>query len=194
MSERDVVIPDHREALKRNHNKNDVVARWLFPVHGKLFDIELEHGTISGKRVIWVNGEEVLRRDMMYRLVGEDVFFVEDKRCIVHIFPSTGFKYTYKLFIDGLECEIYNQAQSKVLKTWEIRINDVNYRVVLEKDTLNIYLNGLLREEKPEFVDGGTDVEFFEEGHRFILSARSSGDKEEALSYKLTVNGRLHEI
>lgn len=81
-------IPDHREALKKNHSKGDLVARWVIPVRGKLFDIELEHGTISGKRVIWVNGEEILRRDMMYRLVGEDTFFLEDKRCIIHVRPA----------------------------------------------------------------------------------------------------------
>jgi hypothetical protein len=187
-------IPDHSEALRKNHNKNDIVARWLFPVHGKLFDIELEHGTISGKRVIWVNGEEVLRRDMMYRLVGEDVFFVENKRCIIHIFPSTGFKYTYKLFIEGIECEIYNQNQSKILKTWEIRINEITYRVVLEKDTLNIFLNGVLREEKPEFTDSGTETKFSENGHIFVLSAGSSGDKNELISYKLSVNGAIQEV
>lgn len=78
-------IPDHREALKKNHGKNDVVARWVVPIRGKLFDIEFEHGTLSGKRVVWVNGEEVLRRDLMYRLVGEDVFHLEDKRCILHV-------------------------------------------------------------------------------------------------------------
>lgn len=81
----EVVIPDHREALKKNHSKNDLVARWVIPIRGKLYDIELEHGTISGKRVIWVNGEEILRRDMMYRLVGEDTFFLDEKRCIIHV-------------------------------------------------------------------------------------------------------------
>jgi hypothetical protein len=186
-------IPDYREDLKQNHNKNDVVARWIFPVHGKIFDIELEHGTISGKRVIWVNGEEVMRRDMMYRLVGEDVFFVEEKRCIIHIFPASNFKYSYKLFIDGIECEIYNQAQSKIMKTWEIKINDVNYRVVLEKDTLNVYLNGILRDEKPEFCEGGTDTIFTDNGHTFVLSARS-GDSSEPICYKLKVNGAVQEI
>lgn len=85
----DVSIPDHRESLKKNHSKSDVVARWVIPIKGKLYDIELEHGTISGKRVIWVNGEEVLRRDMMYRLVGEDNFWLEDKRCIIHVKYST---------------------------------------------------------------------------------------------------------
>lgn len=109
------------------------------------------------------------------------------------IFPSTGFKYSYKLFVDGVECEIYNQAQSKILKTWEIKINDKTYRAVLEKDTLNIYLNGLLREEKPEFVDGGTDTQFSEDGHVFIVSARS-GNRTEPICYKLTVNGAAQEV
>lgn len=109
------------------------------------------------------------------------------------IFPSTGFKYSYKLFVDGLECEIYNQTQSRILKTWEIKINDKTYRVVLEKDTLNIYLNGSLREEKPEFVDGGTETQFSEDGHNFIVSARS-GNKTEPIIYKLSVNGAVQEV
>lgn len=108
------------------------------------------------------------------------------------IFPSTGFKYTYKLFVDGLECEIYNQTQSRILKTWEIKINDKTYRVVLEKDTLNIYLNGTLREEKPEFVDGGTDTQFLEDEHNFIVSARSG--TQEPICYKLSVNGAVQEV
>ena len=80
-----VTIPDHSEALNKNHGKNDVVARWVIPVRGKLYDIELEHGNISGKRVIWINGSEVLRRDFQYRLVGEDTFYLDDKRCIIHV-------------------------------------------------------------------------------------------------------------
>lgn len=79
------------------------------------------------------------------------------------------------------------------MKTWEIKINDKTYRVVLEKDTLNIYLNGVMREEKPEFVDGGTDTQFSDDGHLFIVSARS-GTHNEPICYKLSVNGAVHEV
>jgi Fas apoptotic inhibitory molecule (FAIM1) len=79
------------------------------------------------------------------------------------------------------------------LKTWEIKINDKNYRVVLEKDTLNIFLNGVLREEKPEFVESGTETHFAEDGHKFALSARS-GDQNDPIIYTLSVNGAVHEI
>lgn len=109
------------------------------------------------------------------------------------IFPSSGFKYNYKLFVDGVECEIYNQNQSKIIKTWEIKINDKMYRVVLEKDALNIYLNGILREEKSEFVDDGTDTQFLEDGHLFIVSARS-GTQNDPICYKLSVNGAVQEV
>lgn len=65
--------------------------------------------------------------------------------------------------------------------------------MVLEKDTLNIFLNGVLREEKPEFVDGGTDTQFIEDGHVFIVNARS-GNRNEPIFYKLTVNGAVLEV
>lgn len=67
------------------------------------------------------------------------------------------------------------------------------FRVVLEKDTLNIYLNGLLREEKAEFVDGGTDHQFIDNGHKFVVSARS-GNRNEPICYKLSVNGAVQEV
>ena len=110
------------------------------------------------------------------------------------IIPSTGFKYNYKLFVEGVEYETFNKNQLKVLKTWEIKINDKMYRIVLEKDTLNIYLNGDLRDEKPEFVDDGTETSFMQDDHIFILSAGSSANRSEGICYNLTVNGALHEV
>lgn len=114
----------------------------------------------------------------------------------LQILPASGFKYSYKLFIDGVECEIYNQQQSRILKTWEIKINDKTYRVVLERDTLNVYLNGNLRDEKPEFVDAGTDTVFVADGHVFIVKARRSGGQngDDPICYNLTVNGAVQEV
>lgn len=88
---------------------------------------------------------------------------------------------------------MYNKAQSKILKTWQIKIFDKTFRVVLEKDSLNIYLNGVVREEKAEFVDGGTETQFIEDDHIFIISARS-GNADEPICYKLTVNGAAQEV
>lgn len=123
----DVTIPDHREALKKNHNKNDLVARWVIPVRGKLYDIELEHGTISGKRVIWVNGEEILRRDMMYRLVGEDNFFLEDKRCIIHVRPFFVIKIFYKMKIKLFRFS--RQLASNTVISFLLTASNVKYTI-----------------------------------------------------------------
>lgn len=84
----------------------------------------------------------------MFKLVGEDVFFLEEgKRCIIRVDPLPGFKYNYLLFVDGKSYEQYTESLSKALKTWEINLNNKLYRVVLEKDTLNVYLNGIVRPE-----------------------------------------------
>lgn len=58
---------------------------------------------------------------------------------------------------------------------------------------MNIYLNGVIREEKPEFVENGTDTKFVEDDHVFIISARS-GSCDEPICYKLTINGAAQEV
>lgn len=68
--------------------------------------------------------------------------------------------------------------------------------MVLERDTLNVYLNGVLRDEKPEFVDAGTDTSFAEDGHVFVVKARHSGtgNGDETICYNLSVNGAVQEV
>ena len=40
--------------------ESDVVAVWNIPMSDKMYKIEFEHGTTSGKRVVRVNGKVVL--------------------------------------------------------------------------------------------------------------------------------------
>ncbi|XP_058460443.1 fas apoptotic inhibitory molecule 1 isoform X2 [Malaya genurostris] len=167
----------------------DVVARWRVPMHGKIYEVEFEHGSTSGKRVLWIDKKEIFRRDWMFKLVGEDMFKLEDKRCIIRVDPLPGFKYNYSLYVDGKSYEQFSESQAKALKTWEINMGNNFYRIVLEKNTLNIYVNGKLIEESGEFVDGGTDTTFLEDGNTFVLSARTSGNKREGIVHGLTING-----
>ncbi|XP_058830725.1 fas apoptotic inhibitory molecule 1 [Topomyia yanbarensis] len=176
---------------KRNGNatNREVVARWRVPMYGKIHEVEFEHGSASGKRVLWVDKEEIFRRDWMFKLVGEDTFKLEDKRCIIRVDPLPGFKYSYSLFVDGKSYEQFSESQAKALKTWEVNLRDNFYRIVLEKNTLNIYVNGKLIEENGEFVDGGTETTFIEDSNTFVLSARTSGNKREGIVHTLTING-----
>ncbi|XP_065080997.1 fas apoptotic inhibitory molecule 1 [Ochlerotatus camptorhynchus] len=167
----------------------EVVARWRVPMHGKIHEVEFEHGTASGKRVLWIDKEEIFRREWMFKLVGEDMFKLEDKRCIIRVDPLPGFKYSYSLYVDGKSYEQFTESQAKALKTWEVNLGDNFYRIVLEKNTLNIYVNGKLIEENGEFVDGGTDTTFIEDGNTFVLTARTSGNKRDGIVHLLAVNG-----
>lgn len=47
---------DDAIALAAYENR-DVVAEWQVPVRGKLHNLEFEHGTTSGKRILWMNGQ-----------------------------------------------------------------------------------------------------------------------------------------
>lgn len=43
------------------YENRDVAAEWQVPVRGKLHKVEFEHGTTSGKRILWID-EKVLCR------------------------------------------------------------------------------------------------------------------------------------
>lgn len=56
---------------------------------------------------------------------------------------------------------------------------------------MNIFLNGVLREEEGEFADdeeGGTDTLFVEDGHAFRVSARSGQNARDGLAYSAYVD------
>ena len=46
----------------------DLVAVWEISLADGVHIIEFEHGTTSGKRVIRVNKEEILRKEWMFKL------------------------------------------------------------------------------------------------------------------------------
>lgn len=95
--------------------------------------MEFEHGTASGKRVIWINQKEVLRREWMFKLVGEDSFKLDGVRCIIRVDPAPGFRYIYNLFVDGKPFSQFTERQARILKAWETTIGHQDYRVVLGK-------------------------------------------------------------
>lgn len=44
------------EAAAREQ-KREIAAEWRVPTKGKIYIIEFEHGTTSGKRVLWIDGK-----------------------------------------------------------------------------------------------------------------------------------------
>lgn len=70
---------------------SDLVAYWDVPLSDGVHKIEFEHGTTTGKRVIRVDGKEIVRRDWMFKLVGNEVFKVGNAKCVIKVGLRTGF-------------------------------------------------------------------------------------------------------
>lgn len=94
----------------------------------------------------------------MFKLVGDDIFNLDDVRCIIRVCntilyycnyyvhyvcwhnsninytqvnPAPGFKFQYALYVDGKPFEQYKERQARALKTWEKMLGEKNYRIVL---------------------------------------------------------------
>lgn len=46
---------DSKKESNVTETKRDIIAEWRIPIKGRLHKIEFEHGTASGKRVLWIN-------------------------------------------------------------------------------------------------------------------------------------------
>uniref|UniRef100_A0A673NLJ7 Fas apoptotic inhibitory molecule b n=1 Tax=Sinocyclocheilus rhinocerous TaxID=307959 RepID=A0A673NLJ7_9TELE len=120
----------------------DIVGTW--DVSDGVYRIEFEHGSTTGKRVIYINGKEVLRRDWMFKLVGKEMFPVgsTDTKATISIEAITGFSYEYTLEINGKSLQTFLDNRSKISKTWVLKLGGADYRIVLEKDTMDVWCNG----------------------------------------------------
>lgn len=52
---KDLSLDSKPESNHGKETKKDITAEWRIPIKGKLHKIEFEHGTASGKRVLWIN-------------------------------------------------------------------------------------------------------------------------------------------
>lgn len=78
----------------------------------------------------------------MFKLVGTEVFKIGKHNCVITIESASGFTYEYTLEVDGKSYQKFCENQSKVLQAWTFIIHDVQYRVALEKNTMDIWVNG----------------------------------------------------
>lgn len=49
----------------QTYEKREVSAEWHVPLRGNLHVIEFEHGTTSGKRIVWVDGKVFMPKYFM---------------------------------------------------------------------------------------------------------------------------------
>lgn len=77
-----------------------VVKEWEIEIAGP-HTVRVEHNTISGKLVISLDGEEILRRPRKFWDTGcEHRFTVDGTRCLVRVVYIT-YHCLYELWVDG---------------------------------------------------------------------------------------------
>ncbi|CAH0388377.1 unnamed protein product [Bemisia tabaci] len=169
----------------------DLVGVWQVPLSSGVRTIEFEHGTATGKRIVRVDGKEIIRKDWMFKLVGDEAFDLDGTRCIIRVEPYGTFSYCYSFLVDGKSLASFTRQQSKTTSTWVVNDGDTNYRIVLDKNTLDIWVNGKIVDVTRNFVDEGTEMHFPLGNIPAYVKTVSSGDKREGLIYTLIANNEI---
>ena len=117
----------------------DVVATWEVNLSDGKHRVQFEHGTTTGKRVVTVDNEEVLRNNWMFRLVGKESFNVGGKRATIHIEAVSGFQYEYTLEVDGKPLKKFVENRKKTAKVWAFLLDGIETRVVLGRLYFDFY-------------------------------------------------------
>ncbi|XP_072273976.1 fas apoptotic inhibitory molecule 1 isoform X3 [Pyxicephalus adspersus] len=122
-----------RSRYGRLEKMTDLVAVWEVALSDGIHKIEFEHGTTSGKRVVYVDGKEIIRKDWMFKLVGKETFPVgaSQTKATINIDAVSGFAYEYTLEVNGKSLKKYMENRSKTTNTWLLHLDGEDCRVVL---------------------------------------------------------------
>ncbi|XP_038588725.1 fas apoptotic inhibitory molecule 1-like [Micropterus salmoides] len=169
----------------------DVVAMWEVALSDGVYRIEFAHGTTTGKRIVYINGQEVIRKDWLFKLVGKETFTVGSAhtKATIIIEAISGFAYEYTLEIDGKSLQKFISDRAQTTKTWLLKVDGQDCRVVLEKDTMDVWCNGQKMDTMGEFVDDGTETHFMVGEHECCIKATSGGKKKSGIVHCLLLDG-----
>ncbi|XP_069120710.1 fas apoptotic inhibitory molecule 1-like [Argopecten irradians] len=169
----------------------DTVASWKLPLPDGVHIIEFDHGTTSGKRVIRVDQKELMRKDWMFKLVGRETFQVGKTKCTISIEAVSGFAYEYTLEVNGKPLKKFKENQGKIQQSWHVVVDGEIKRICLEKDTLDVWMDGQKLETGGEFQSDGDGVEthfMINERMAGRIVATSSGKRSKGIIHTLFVN------
>ncbi|XP_014473590.1 PREDICTED: fas apoptotic inhibitory molecule 1 [Dinoponera quadriceps] len=167
---------------------NEPTAKWTVPMSDGNHVVEFEHGTATGKRVVKIDGNEIVHRDWMFRLVGDEIFMFNSTKFVIRVDPMPGLKYSYSLWVNGKSYKQFVQSQTKILETWLAKVENEEYRIVLDKQTHSVWVNGQEVEVENEFMDGGAEILFSVNDLSASIRSYSSEQKEIGIAYVLYIN------
>ncbi|CAG9766220.1 unnamed protein product [Ceutorhynchus assimilis] len=176
----------------QSQDRSNLVAYWSVPLLDGAHTVEFEHGTTTGKRVLRLDGKEVLRKDWMFKLVGDIQFTLgaQQAKCELRVDPKSPFSFRYSLIVDGKPAEKFTEKLLEAIKSWSVVDNGKRYGVVFAKHTLEIWVNGQTVDVDRDFVEGGSEMKFkLDDFEATIRSQTNSANKE--IVYNLFVGNHL---
>ena len=119
---------------------SDVVGVWEVSLSDGIHTVKFEHGTTTGKRVIYVDSREIVRHNWMFKLVGKECFKIGKTSAHISIEAVSGFAYEYTLYLDGKPLKKFSEDRKKSAKVWTLVLDGVETRVVLGKMKYGFFL------------------------------------------------------
>ena len=74
----------------------------------------------------------------MFKLVGKEHFKIGKANCCITIEAVSGFAYEYTIEVNGKNLKKFKENQSKVMKVWQLTVDNEETLVVLGNETLNL--------------------------------------------------------
>ena len=124
----------------------------------------------------------------MFKLIGKETFKIgRNTNCCIKIEPYGGFSYQYSLEVGGKSFKTFTENQTKILKTWLVDIGGNLHRVVLAKETLDIWVDSSRVETAGEFSDEGAETHFTIDNQPAFIRTVSSGNRHRGVIQTLFV-------
>uniref|UniRef100_A0A674GI97 Fas apoptotic inhibitory molecule n=2 Tax=Taeniopygia guttata TaxID=59729 RepID=A0A674GI97_TAEGU len=168
----------------------DLVAVWEVALSDGVHKIEFEHETTSGKRVVYGDGKEEIRREWMFKLVGKETFTVgaTKTKAAINIDAVSGFAYEYTSEISGKSLKQYIE-NSRDKKKYRVLSTLFSFSFT-EKDTMDVWCNCQKMETAGEFVEDGTETHLIVADHSCCIKAVNSGKQKEGIIHTFIMDNR----
>ena len=110
-----------------------LVGKWNVNLSDRVHIVEFEHWTTTGKRIVYVDGKEVSRRNWMFQLNGREHFTVGKKKAFISI-ECQGNTFGYTIFVEGVPLEKFVENRTKTSQVWILKVDRQDTRIVLGKN------------------------------------------------------------
>uniref|UniRef100_A0A915PR21 Fas apoptotic inhibitory molecule 1 n=1 Tax=Setaria digitata TaxID=48799 RepID=A0A915PR21_9BILA len=124
----------------------------------------------------------------MFSLVGKEIFNIGKLKCAISVEALGTFLYEYVLEVNGKSYDKFREEIDRKLKSWITIIDGQNTRICLDKETMDIWVNGQKMTTAGEFLEDGTKTHFEINDSVCYIKATSSGNKKSGFIYQLYIN------